>query len=91
MTGLQFRVARLALRLSVVELAKASSLGTSTIKRIEMTDGKPSATAANVIRLRETLEGFGIEFIEAADGAPGIVVRLESSGIAKAGRTVGDD
>ncbi len=83
MTGLQFRVARLALRLSVTELAKLSTLGTSTIKRIELVDGKPVSTAANLIRLKETLEALGIEFIEAADGAPGIVVRSKSSGFTK--------
>ena len=74
-TGLQFRLARLALRLSVSELAELSCLGTSTIKRIEAVDGEPSSTAANISALRNVFEAAGIEFIEADDGSPGIIVR----------------
>ena len=74
-TGLQYRLARLALRMSVAELAERAELGTSTIKRIEAVDGVPSSTASNTAALKRALEAAGIEFIEADDGSPGIIIR----------------
>jgi len=72
MSGLQIRIARFALRWSVHELAAISRVSSSTIKRIELDDGIPNATAANLAALRTTLEAAGIEFIGSPDDAPGI-------------------
>ena len=75
LTGLQIRSARFALRWSVDELASRSKVSTSTIKRIEAEDGRPSATEANAAALQIALEAAGIEFIGAPDDGPGIRVR----------------
>lgn len=73
----QIRAARALLRLSVVELAKTSGVGVATIKRIEATDGLPSANARTLDALMKTLEASGIQFIGGANDAPG--VRLHKS------------
>ncbi len=75
LTGLQIRSARFALRWSVDELASRSKVSTSTIKRIEAEDGRPSATAANAAALQVALEVAGIEFIGTPDDGPGIRIR----------------
>lgn len=71
-TGLQFRLARLALRLSVEQLSELSKVSTSTIKRIEASSGLPNCTEANSSMLSSTLEAAGIEFIGTPDDRPGI-------------------
>lgn len=73
-TGLQIRSARFALRWSVQKLAELSRVSSSTIKRIELDDGIPNATSANLAALSATLEAAGIEFIGAPDDGPGIRV-----------------
>jgi transcriptional regulator with XRE-family HTH domain len=74
-TGSQIRTARFALRWSIQELARRSMVSTSTIKRVEADDGRPSATAANLAALQSTLEAAGIEFIGTPDDGPGIRIR----------------
>lgn len=71
-TGLQIRSARFALRWSVQRLAETSRVSASTIKRIELEDGLPNATAANLAALQTTLESAGIQFVGSPDDAPGI-------------------
>ncbi|MBF9059809.1 helix-turn-helix domain-containing protein [Rhodobacterales bacterium HKCCSP123] len=71
-TGLQVRLGRLALRWSVEELAVRSRISTSTIKRIEASDGVPNATDANVTAIVDALKAAGIEFIGTPDDRPGI-------------------
>jgi len=78
-TGTQIRVGRLALRLSVEDLAALSNVSTSTIKRIEADDGVPSSTAANVVALKTALEAAGIEFIGTPGDRPGIRLGLPKS------------
>ena len=72
LTGLQLRCGRFALRWSVQDLADRSRVSTSTIKRIEMEDGTPNSTAANLAALETALEAAGIEFIGTPDDGPGI-------------------
>ena len=74
-TGSQIRIARFALRWGIQELARRSMVSTSTIKRVEAGDGRPSATAANLAALQSTLEAAGIEFIGTPDDGPGIRIR----------------
>ena len=68
----QIRCARHALRWSVAELADRSGVSTSTIKRIEASDGVSKSTKANLAALKRTLEAAGIEFIGTPDNGPGI-------------------
>ena len=75
LTGLQIRSARFALRWSVDVGGRRSMVSTSTIKRIEAEDGRPSATAANAAALQVALEAAGIEFIGTPDDGPGIRIR----------------
>ena len=68
----QIRAARALLRLSVVELSQASGVGVATIKRIEATDGLPSANTRTLDALIKALETLGIEFIGGPNNAPGL-------------------
>lgn len=72
MTGAQVRMARHALRWTVSDLHNASRVSTSTIKRVEASDGLTSSTQANLIALKQALEARGIEFIGTPDDGPGI-------------------
>lgn len=74
-TGIQVRIARYALRLSVSDLSVASGVSISTIKRIEATDGVPASTGPNIEAIRSSLEASGIEFIGTPDDGPGIRIR----------------
>jgi len=78
-TAAQIRSARHALRLSVAELARVSGVSTSTIKRIEASDGLSSSTLANIKALKSALEAAGIEFIGSPDNAPGIRIHAKPS------------
>lgn len=78
-TGLQIRSARFALRWSVQKLAELSRVSSSTIKRIELDDGIPNATPANLATLCATLEAAGIEFIGTPDDGPGIRVHRQQT------------
>ena len=68
----QIRAGRALLRLSVLELSQISEVGVATIKRIEATDGLPSANARTLDALVKALEGLGIEFIGSYDDGPGV-------------------
>lgn len=72
LTGSQIRAARHALRWSVFELAGKSKVSTSTIKRLEASDGLPNSTKANLSAVSACLEAAGIEFIGTPDDRPGI-------------------
>lgn len=75
-TGMQVRLARNALRWSVARLSEACGVSTSTIKRIEVENGVPNSTNANVMALKSALEAAGIEFIGTPEDRPG--VRLDN-------------
>jgi len=72
LTSLQIRCARHALRWSVAKLAETSGVSTSTIKRVEASNGEPSSTIANLAALKRVFESAGIEFIGTPDDGPGI-------------------
>ena len=72
----QIRAARAFLRISQGELAARAGVGIATIKRIEAsTDVR--GTAETFVRLQETLEEAGVEFI-AEDDTKGPGVRLKT-------------
>lgn len=75
----QIRAARALLRLTVVDLAQASGVGVATIKRIESTDGLPSANARTLDALVKALVALGIEFVGSYDDGPGVrLFKLDS-------------
>lgn len=71
-TGAQIRAARALLRWSAEDLAKAASVGVTTIRRAEAEDRRPPITAANLKLIRITFEGAGIEFIPEDGGGVGV-------------------
>lgn len=71
-TGNQIRVARFALRWSILGLSEKTGVSVRTIKRIEAEDGVPSTGANTLQELQVVLEAAGIEFIGSPDDRPGI-------------------
>ena len=59
----QIRAARALLRWSAEDLARASAVGLTTIRRAELTDPQTSLTAATDLAIRRALEEAGVEFI----------------------------
>src|SRR5437763_11818307 len=75
LTSAQFRAARALIRWSAEDLARASAVGTTTIRRAELTDSETSMTAANDLAVRRALEAAGVEFIDENGGGPGVRLR----------------
>ena len=73
LTSAQLRAGRALIRWSAEDLARASSVGLTTIRRAELTDAETSMTAANDLAVRRALEAAGVEFI---DNGSGLGVRL---------------
>lgn len=71
-TGSQIRAARNGLRWTLQELATATNLSVSSIKRVEADDGVPTISAKNLACIQTTLEAAGIQFVGSPDDAPGI-------------------
>jgi transcriptional regulator with XRE-family HTH domain len=71
----QIRAARALLRWSAEDLARASTLGVTTIRRAELTEGETSMTVANDLSVRRALEAAGVEFIDENGGGPGVRLR----------------
>ena len=72
LTSEQIKMGRAALGWSIDVLATETSISSRTIKRIEAKTGIPTATAANLKLIKQTLEQAGIEFIGSADEGPGV-------------------
>jgi hypothetical protein len=68
----QIRAGRALIRWSAEDLAHASAVGVTTIRRAELTDAETSLTAANDRAIRRALEEAGIEFIGAPTDRPGV-------------------
>jgi hypothetical protein len=79
LTSAQIRAARGLIRWSAEELAKASALGLSTIRRAELAIEETSMTAANDLAVRRALEAAGVEFIDENGGGPGVRLRKRSA------------
>ena len=75
-TSDQIRAARALLRWSGKDLAVKTGLGFSTLMRLEVLDGVPSAQAKTLETIQKAFEKAGIEFIGSPDDRPG--VRLKS-------------
>jgi transcriptional regulator with XRE-family HTH domain len=74
-TSAQIRAARALLRWSAEDLARASAVGLTTIRRAELTESETSLTAANDLAIRRALEAAGVEFIDENGGGPGVRLR----------------
>ena len=72
---LKIRAARALLRWSAEDLARASTLGVTTIRRAELTEAQTSMTTANDLAVRRALEAAGVEFIDDNGGGPGVRLR----------------
>jgi hypothetical protein len=71
----QIRAARALLRWSAEDLARASAVGLTTIRRAELTEQQTSLTAANDLAIRHALEVAGVVFIEENGGGVGVRLR----------------
>ena len=70
----QIKAARALLGISAAQLAEKSRVGATTIRRYEMGNGMPNANLNNVLKIKETLEAAGIEFIGDPLNNPGVVL-----------------
>jgi transcriptional regulator with XRE-family HTH domain len=71
-TSDQIRAARALLRWSGKELAEKTGLGFSTLMRLEVLDGVPSAQAKTLETIQNAFEKAGIEFIGAPEDGAGV-------------------
>jgi hypothetical protein len=71
----QIRSGRALIRWSAEDLARASLVGLTTIRRAELTENATSMTAANDLAVRSALEAAGVEFIDENGGGPGVRLR----------------
>lgn len=76
-TSGQIRAARALLDWTVQKLADKSSLGFTTIVRMESANGVPPSQAKTLDAVQTTLEAAGVEFIGSPGDRPG--VRLNKS------------
>jgi hypothetical protein len=74
LSSAQILAARALLRWSAEDLARASTVGLTTIRRAELTNEQTSLTTANDLAIRRALETAGVEFI--AENGGGLGVRL---------------
>ena len=72
LSSAQIRAARALIRWSAVDLANASSVGVTTVRRAELTESETAMTSANDLAVRRALEAAGVEFIPANGGGPGV-------------------
>jgi hypothetical protein len=80
LTSAQIRAARALIRWSAQQLADASAVGVTTIRRAELTASETKLTRVNDHAIRRTLEAAGVEFIDAEGGGPGVRLRLSQRG-----------
>jgi transcriptional regulator with XRE-family HTH domain len=75
LTSAQIRAARALIRWSAQELADASDVGVTTIRRAELTASETKLTRVNDQAIRRTLEAAGVTFIDDEEGGPGVRLR----------------
>jgi hypothetical protein len=78
LTSAQIRSGRALIRWSAEDLARASAVGLTTIRRAELTESETSMTVANDLAVRHALEAAGVEFIDENGGGPGVRLRKPS-------------
>jgi transcriptional regulator with XRE-family HTH domain len=70
----QIKAARALLGWTAIQLSKESGVGSATIKRYESQEGLPKGNFQKVMKIKETLEDAGIEFIGDPLKSPGIIL-----------------
>lgn len=75
LSSAQIRAARALIRWSAEDLARATTLGVTTIRRAELMEDTTSMTSANNMAVRRALEAAGVEFIDENGGGPGVRLR----------------
>jgi transcriptional regulator with XRE-family HTH domain len=78
LTSAQIRAARALIRWSAEDLARASAVGVTTIRRAELTEEKTALTVANDLSIRRALELAGVEFIPENGGGAGVRLRSQT-------------
>ena len=69
----QIRAARGLIEWSQTQLAEASDLALSTIRRMEVAGGTLKSSVENVLKVQQALEDAGVIFIDRnEDGGPGV-------------------
>ena len=71
-TSDQIRAARALLRWSGKDLAEKTGLGFSTLMRLEVLEGVPTAQAKTLETIQKAFEKAGIEFIGTVDDGAGV-------------------
>jgi PAS domain S-box-containing protein len=72
LTGAQIRAARGVANWSVRELSEAAKISSSTIRRLEESNGPPPTVEAALAPLQAALENAGVEFLFPPNGKPGV-------------------
>src|SRR5580692_10795191 len=75
LTSAQIRAARALIRWSAEDLARQSSVSTTSIRRAELKPSETKLTRVNDQAIRRTLEAAGVEFIDENGGGPGVRLR----------------
>jgi transcriptional regulator with XRE-family HTH domain len=76
----QVKAARALLAWSQEELAVAANVSIPTIKRLEAQDGPLGGRNETGEKIRLSLEGAGVEFIDENGGGPGVRLRKSHRG-----------
>lgn len=76
-TSDQIRAARALLRWSGKDLAEKTGLGFSTLMRLEVLEGIPSAQAKTLDTIQKAFEKAGIEFIGTPESGAGVRWKLK--------------
>jgi hypothetical protein len=79
LTSAQIRAGRALIRWTAEDLAKASALAVTTIRRAELAERQTSLTVANNLAIRHAMEAAGIEFIAENGGGVGVRLREPST------------
>ena len=72
LTGAQLRAGRGVVNWSVRELAEAAHISSSTIRRLEESNGPPATVEQSLAPLQTALENAGVEFLFPPNGRPGV-------------------
>ena len=74
-TGAQIRAARALVRWSAEDLARAATVGVTTVRRAEADDGPVGMLHNNEAAIRAALEAAGVVFIAENGGGAGVRLR----------------
>jgi hypothetical protein len=71
----QLRAARGLVEWNQTQLAEASGLALSTIRRMEVAGGTLKSSLENVLKVQQALEDAGVIFIDEDEEGPGVRLR----------------